>query len=78
MSTSIAFDLPIESKVEIIVYDLMGREIWKTAKTDYTAGTHSLIWNGTNRAGQPVGTGVYLIHLNSRKYSAIQKVLLMK
>lgn len=76
--TTIAFDLPEEAKVEIIIYDLMGREVWRTNKTNYTAGTHSIVWNGTNHAGQPVGTGIYLIRLNSRKYSAAQKVLLMK
>jgi len=67
--TTISFDLPKEAPVEIVVYDLMGREIWKTAMTKYAAGTHSIVWNGTNHARQPVGTGIYLIRLNSPKYS---------
>jgi len=78
MSTNIAFDLPEADKVEIVVYDLMGREVWKSAKTHYSPGTYSVIWNGVNHSGQPVGTGMYLVRLNSNKYSATQKVLLMK
>ncbi len=78
MLTTITFDLPEEAKVEIVVYDLMGHEIWKSAKTNYTDGTHSVIWNGTNYSGQPVGTGMYLIRMNTNKYTATQKVLLMK
>jgi len=77
-STTIAFDLPKDTRVEIVVYNLMGREIWKAARTHYSAGTYSVIWNGTNHAGQPVGTGMYLVRLNSNKYTATQKVLLMK
>lgn len=76
--TTISFDLPEEARVEIVVYDLIGREIWKSTRTSYPAGTHSLVWNGTTKSGQPVGTGVYLVRLNSPKYSATQKVLLIK
>ncbi len=76
--TAISFNLPEETRIEIVVYDLVGREIWKSAKTNYAAGSHSVIWNGTDRAGRPVGTGMYIVKLNSNKYSATQKVLLMK
>jgi parallel beta-helix repeat protein len=76
--TTISFDLPEEARVEIVVYDLIGREIWQSTRTSYPAGTHSLVWNGTTKSGQPVGTGVYLVRLNSPKYSATQKVLLIK
>ncbi|MCK9559942.1 MAG: T9SS type A sorting domain-containing protein [Candidatus Marinimicrobia bacterium] len=76
--TTISFDLPEQTVVGIIVYDLMGREVWKSAKTNYSAGTYSIIWNGVNQSGQPVGTGIYIVRLNSTKYTATQKVLLMK
>lgn len=76
--TTIAFDLPEEARVEIVVYDLMGREVWKSARANYSPGTYSVVWNGVNHAGQPVGTGMYLVRLNSNKYTATQKVLLMK
>ncbi len=76
--TTISFDLPEETQVEIVVYDLMGREIWKSARISYSPGTYSIVWNGVNHYGQTVGTGIYLIKLNSAKYSATRKVLLMK
>lgn len=76
--TTIAFDLPEEARVEIVVYDLMGREVWKSAKANYSPGTYSVVWNGTNHSGQSVGTGVYLVRLNSAKFTATQKILLMK
>ena len=76
--TAISFNLPEVTRVEIVIYDLVGREVWKSAKMNYTAGSHSIIWNGTNQAGKPVGTGMYIVKLNSNKYSATQKVLLMK
>jgi flagellar hook assembly protein FlgD len=56
----------------------MGREVWKSAKKHYSAGTYSVVWNGVNQSGQPVGTGMYIVRLKSPMYSATQKVLLMK
>jgi len=77
-STTIRFDLPEQSQVEIAVFDLTGKEVWRTTKTNYPAGSHSIIWNGVNRSGQLVGTGMYIFRLNSPKYRAVQKVVLMK
>lgn len=77
-TTNIRFDVPEETLVEIIVYDLMGREVWKSAKTNYNAGTYSMTWNGVTRSGRPVGTGMYFVKMNSTKYTATQKILLLK
>ena len=76
--TTISFDLPEKANVEVAIYDLNGREVWNTGRLNFSIGTHSLTWNGTNHSGQPVGTGVYLIRFNSNRYSATQKVVLMK
>jgi len=77
-NTTISFDLPEKTCAEILIFDQVGREIWRSNKSDYSAGKYSVNWNGTNHSGQPVGTGMYLVRLNSNKYTATQKVLLMK
>jgi len=40
----------------------------------YRPGYHQVIWNGVHQANDPVASGVYLIQLISKKYTATTKV----
>jgi flagellar hook assembly protein FlgD len=77
-TTNIAFALPEAAKVQILIYDLTGREIWRSSKTSYPAGNHTLAWNGVNQAGESVVSGIYMVRMITPKYSATQRILLMK
>ncbi|MBT4981043.1 MAG: hypothetical protein HOM86_27245, partial [Gemmatimonadetes bacterium] len=43
-----------------------------------SAGTHRLIWDGTNQQGHPVASGVYLLHLTTPQTARTGKALLLK
>jgi len=77
-TTNIAFTLPEESSVQIIIYDLTGREIWRSAKTGYAAGYYTISWNGVNQSGGSVVSGIYLVRMVTPKYTATQRIVLMK
>ncbi|MGC9365411.1 MAG: T9SS type A sorting domain-containing protein, partial [Fidelibacterota bacterium] len=77
-TTNISFALPEACDVRIAIYDLTGREIWRSAKTGYAAGNHTLSWNGVNQSGANVVSGIYLVRMVTPKYSATQRILLMK
>ncbi|MBU1063228.1 S8 family serine peptidase [bacterium] len=79
-TTTICFDLPEPAKVNLKIYDILGVEVWsmESRNTRYEAGSHSIIWSGTNRQGLPLSTGLYLIRLTIHKFSETQKVLLLK
>ncbi len=71
-STKITYTVPsIETGigVSIRVYDSLGREVIKLIDGIQTAGEHSVEWNGTNSAGEKVGSGVYLYQLKSNNGS---------
>ncbi len=64
-TTSISFSLPIDGKVTVRVYDVMGREVRTLLSDVVSAGTYSIEWNGVDAAGNGVASGVYYCRVES-------------
>jgi len=77
-STTISFDLPEESRVRLEIYDITGRKIRTLAEGRYPAGTHRVVWDGTDSRGQAVASGVYAYRIRAGKHITTRKLLLMK
>jgi len=71
--TNIIYGLPEHVKVQIIVYDLSGRQIETLMNGFQTPGYHSVNWNADN-----LPSGVYLIRMDSGDFTQTQKVMLVK
>ena len=71
--TTIAYSLPENTDIELIVYDIHGRQIQILAQGFQIAGSHSINWNASDYP-----SGIYLIKLESIKYIETQKVVLIK
>lgn len=76
--TTLRYTLPIATRVRLAVYSLEGREVVLLMDDWQPAGTHQLQWDGADRWGQPVGSGVYLVRLESGEAAATRRVLLLK
>lgn len=63
-STAIDFSLDRSARVSISIHDVQGRLVRVLAEQDYDAGRHTVRWDGTDRAGGPVGSGVYFVRLS--------------
>jgi len=44
----------------------------------YQAGSHEILWQGVNRSGQRVASGVYYYRLTAGESVATKKMLLLK
>lgn len=77
-ATQIDYDLPVDAKVGLAIYDLLGQKIRTLAVGPQLAGHHSIAWDGTDDAGQPVGPGVYLYWLEAGKLMEAKKLVLVK
>ncbi|MFZ1081640.1 MAG: FlgD immunoglobulin-like domain containing protein [Candidatus Kryptoniota bacterium] len=77
-STKIAFDLPEASHVKLVIYDIVGREVAQVADADYPAGYTELTWNGINKNGVTVSSGVYLCRISTDKWSSVKKMMMLK
>ena len=76
--TNIHFDLPKQNSIDIMIFDILGREIFNKNIEGLKPGKHEFIWEGINNSGVKVSSGVYIIQLKSGMNFHIQKMLLLK
>lgn len=77
-TTSIDFSIPKTGFIEVKVFDVVGREV-KTLFSEFTeAGSYHVIWDGSDKQGMKVSTGVYFYVLGSDEYSIKKKAIFLK
>jgi len=77
-STTIAYALKKQSKVTIVVYDLLGRKIAELVHANQNPGTYKVHWNGRDDSGVPVSSGLYLYKIEAGDFTSIKKMILVK
>lgn len=77
-TTSIRYELPVQTHVQVLVYDLRGRMIKTLVNKDQTAGYKRLVWDGSNEYGEPVSAGVYLCRILTEEYTKTIKMVYLK
>jgi len=63
--TTIQYDLPEKSYVQIIIYDILGNEINTLVNGLEQPGFRQITWNGTDQNSISVSSGVYLIRFSA-------------
>lgn len=77
-NTTIRFGLPEDGNVSLKIYAITGEEII-TLKSGYMEkGYHELKWNGRNKAGGEVASGMYFYVLKAGDQILTKKMLLMR
>jgi len=71
--TTLKYDITENGQVSMIVYDMLGREVTQLVNTYKEAGYHTIQWDATSHA-----SGVYIVKLVTRDFTATQKVALVK
>ncbi|MCH8024967.1 MAG: T9SS type A sorting domain-containing protein, partial [Candidatus Marinimicrobia bacterium] len=77
-STTIRFDLPVATEVHLAVYDLLGREVVRLVDGQLEAGYHQQVWNGRDRNGREVPTGIYFVLVVTPEFRKSIKIVLLK
>ena len=76
--TIISFRLPNRTRVELRIYDLLGRET-KTLFDGYQdSGYKSAIWDGKDNTGRKVSSGIYMYRLQTPEFSETKKLILLR
>jgi len=76
--TTLRYDLPENSYVNVTIYDMLGREVRTLVNTTQDAGFKSVIWDATNDYGKPVSAGVYLYQIQAGEFVQTKKMVLLK
>jgi len=78
-STTIEYALPEQARLELAVYDVLGRRIRVLVRRgDHPSGFYAVAWDGRDAAGRPVGNGVYFYRLSTPAFQQTGKMLLVK
>jgi len=76
--TEIRFALTKDSHVVINVYNTLGQQIGTLTDSQYSAGFHSVPWDGRDRNCIPVSSGVYLYQIQAGAFSQVKKMNLIR
>jgi hypothetical protein len=77
-STIIPFEIPEAARVQIGVYDLLGRQVAELVNGDFEVGRHVAHWNGANSYGSDVASGIYLVRMKAGRFEEIKKLHLVR
>ncbi len=78
-TTKIKFILPIQKKISLKIYDMLGREIATLIDNEiYHKGNFEVTWDGTNKNGVRVASGNYIARLDYGNFSKSIKMTLLK
>jgi flagellar hook assembly protein FlgD len=76
--TTIRFDIPEETMVKLIIYDVSGKEVNVLTAGTLKAGSYRVRWNGKDHSGHGVSAGMYLYHIDAGEFSDTKKLILLK
>lgn len=77
-STTISFSIPFDMPCRLDIFNVRGQKVKTVLNETRRAGSHSIIWNGTDENGSSVSSGVYYYKLSTPDQSHVSKMLLMK
>jgi hypothetical protein len=76
--TSIHFDLPEASEMELVIFNAIGEKVKTLVQGQRAAGSYVEIWDGRNTGGEMVASGVYFLKLQAGDFIATQKMILLR
>lgn len=76
--TTIEYDLPEESEVNITVYSILGQKVKTLLNEKKPPGHYRLTWDGVDDSGHKVPSGIYLLRMDTEEFSAIRKITMMR
>ncbi len=72
-TTVISYQLPVNSFVNLKVYDILGRSVQTLVEREQPAGVYQATFDGSH-----LGSGIYIYRLQAGSFSATRKLLVVK
>ena len=72
-TTTIKLDLPQSSNINLVICDVLGRELYTIANQYLKTGTYSFTWDASGYS-----SGIYFYRLTTGDYSETKKMVLIK
>ncbi|MBI2504645.1 MAG: ASPIC/UnbV domain-containing protein [Candidatus Latescibacteria bacterium] len=77
-TTQLAYQLPQAGEVELVVYGLTGQKLRVLVQGRQEAGFYQVEWDGRDKAGQSVSSGVYFYRLEAGSFRETRRMVLVR
>ena len=77
-NTTIHFNLRNRGAVSLAVYDVSGRFVHELVDDVMDSGPHEVTWDGRDKVGRTVASGVYFYRLSARDFVQTKKMVLLR
>ena len=85
-STIIRYSIPLVEthrdaslrNIVLKIYDVLGREIKTLVNQEQTSGVYEVNWNGDDKLGNKVSTGIYFYKIDAGNFIQTKKMMLIK
>ena len=77
-STSIKYSITENTRVSLVVYNLLGQAVRTLVNAEQQAGYYTVTWDGKNEFGSSVASGIYIYRINAGNNVHTLKMNLLK
>jgi hypothetical protein len=72
---TIDYNLPEDTHVNLVVYDLNGMVVRQLVNENQTEGSHRIVWDALNSKGSNLHNGIYILKMETAFGSEISKII---
>jgi hypothetical protein len=76
--TRIAFEIPVQTNVEISIFNLAGKKIKTLTNREFEPGRYEAVWHGRDSSDRIVASGMYLYAISTSGFRQVKKCLFLK
>ncbi len=77
-TTTISFSIPESGKTELNIYNTKGQCVKQLVSAEFTAGKHSVVWNGKDENDKLVSSGIYFYKLTTKNSVVAKRMIMLK
>jgi len=77
-TTTIRYHLSQPGKTRLQIFDMMGRLVHTLIDIQQQGGDYQICWDGSDRDGLKVSTGMYLCQFTADRHKLTKKLILIK
>ena len=77
-STNVSFSLAVSSLVRIEIYNIKGQMVRVLVDEYFSAGVHSVTWDGLDDKGHSVGSGMYFCRMSAGDFVDVKRMTVLK
>ena len=78
-TTTIQYTLPMRDKITVTIYNMLGQEVVRLMNNEEKpAGTYQLTWNGMDKNGAQVSSGMYFYSMSTPHMQKTMRMTFLK